>query len=459
MAMEKQERKRQLEQLGAGLLETWQAHLARSQSWPLPAALDFADALPVYRAWLQDLSKVQKSWLQAIDSTQDVLSVPMPWHWSSALAFPTPAAAPDHQEGPRSRQAFQVEPGAQPQSNAPRSMPPPASLPQHPPATMHPLASDAPTKQLQQAGSRRLATDFRSVENEEHASLLDFNAAPSSEKSKERQMPPSFQDKNRSERSKSAPLDEAVTRDITFGRLGDFAAFVRLPEEQDATAPPLKTPSSEMKSSGEASPMMPTPEKLPSEKNPQRSLPENSAPSDWNAFSQLPQKQSSPDSRQFHPNNQDESKAAFSRTSLPNSQPLRPQTPEHTSASLPDLQTTLVQRGQQTYSPNYPEIPAFTPSFQNPNNTVHSDEIASQMVQAPAERKKAAPAAAPNAEGRNFEVYAPSLPPRRPFSGPGVYNINSTAADRYSSDALRETDLIDQITEQLRRDYKRYYGG
>ncbi|MCB9232787.1 MAG: hypothetical protein H6581_14040 [Bacteroidia bacterium] len=79
--MEIKNRKQQLEQLGLGLVVGWQDRMVLSQSFSFASDSLLIHSMPQLREWLQDLWKLRSDWTGMVDDARDGFGDLMPWHW------------------------------------------------------------------------------------------------------------------------------------------------------------------------------------------------------------------------------------------------------------------------------------------------------------------------------------------------------------------------------------------
>jgi hypothetical protein len=83
MAMENQDRIQQLEQMGLDLHQAWMGKVC---AWDPVVAMQAAmpvDLLPESRSMFNDLLRMNQSWLQMVDHWGTLLDSGMPWHWNA----------------------------------------------------------------------------------------------------------------------------------------------------------------------------------------------------------------------------------------------------------------------------------------------------------------------------------------------------------------------------------------
>lgn len=181
------DRQRQLEQVGHDLQQVWASRLGRLSGFvDMPQGLSAQD-LPAYRALLSDLGSLKMSWELALAEMVQVLEPGLPWHWCEMGTGEAEAHPAVEMDEPKVlRQAPNLLPSTN--LNTPAL---PSSL-----TTMPPVSSSVP----------------------ESASISRTEDSPSISTEKQRQ--------------------------ISFKRLSDFAAFVKEEPQQleEQSRPSLQSP-------------------------------------------------------------------------------------------------------------------------------------------------------------------------------------------------------------------------
>ncbi|MEM7039126.1 MAG: hypothetical protein AAF570_19270 [Bacteroidota bacterium] len=79
--METHDRKTELTRIGADLAREWVGRMLRPAALAGPSMMGVDDALPGYRSWMLALGRMQADWLDMVGARAELLDDGMPWHW------------------------------------------------------------------------------------------------------------------------------------------------------------------------------------------------------------------------------------------------------------------------------------------------------------------------------------------------------------------------------------------
>ncbi|MEM0995710.1 MAG: hypothetical protein AAGN35_01465 [Bacteroidota bacterium] len=481
MAKGQSDRIEQLDALGRDLYQHWCVQIGQMQ--PVSCAvLDSGSAwMPAVRNCLQDLIRMQAGWNRAWQEGQHLLDPGLPWHWldlahgkakaettqespaitpRSPQAFPRPFAAPDLAPNPPRWRSPIPESGSQPAPNphsvdqrearTTQSSPHPKDAPGEPPALPRmTIENDAvPPRNLPQV------TPPQPPQLPASKSKTPKQKRPAKEAHQTPVMRPE------TDSPITGPESESPTPpQVSFGRLNDFAAALnRFSPPKTETIPPPDSPA--------ASPVVPQVDSESSdhstakfaearqEKIPPPPLPH--PPANSNPKPALgPASNPSVPKREGEAFPAPEADAPQAKSPIPPAPLARPSAftapPESWSAleqqwsalqETPALPQTAAKR-----STNSPPVTQRETSPPSPPDPVTVDSVESPLRQPAApEAQSDPPTPPPPRIGRVQRKFETELP-------------REMVAAARESRATELESLMQELTEQLQRDYKRYYGG
>lgn len=471
--MEKQDRTRQLEQLG---LEMHQAWMGRVCSWNPLESIPYAlqqDLLPESRSLFNDLLRMNRSWLTLADQWSGLLDSGMPWHWNgmgSATDAPSefPSQLPESSPG----DLFSRWPGQPLTEEKSKAVPSPKLSSNKPVHLKSALPGEKRKEQadipLPKAEKRPLKFAETTESKENQVAAIPNKQIP--DQPEEKRKHGTVKPADSPEKGNATLHEERKSMDqlreepqVTFRRLDDFAAMFRPGKDQNQGSIPQLNP--EAPENQTTAPTVPT---TPPHQR-QNSAPLHSVENSAEKHSALPltpdrerkatpRKQNSPQSLAEEPafqsidNHKDRSKDESANL-------LR----HPVFASGPEPTDSPADNGKAASAPG---VPAWDQLQKEWNRMGKSPEIQQQkgktapQIPAKPQQRNATETAATRIVA-NPKVESAGLKPvssrydveSRP--GPEFPSRDRTPADREA----QVENVMDQLLDQLQRDFKRYYGG
>lgn len=459
MTMEKQDRIQQLEQLGLAVHQSWMGKVC---SWNPVESMQYAmqpDLLPESRTLFNDLLRMNQSWMQMGEQWSSLTDSGMPWHWNGM-----------------GHELDSIPPSSDPSSTRTESTFP-KTWPIQPKEHTRP-AAPAPHKPKQpvQPNSLPPTVQKQSKNEAEFSKSQQLPAAETSAKKEEKKYPstvkPAFSSRKEStdlheeRKNVDQPLEEPQ---VTFRRLDDFAAMFRpgadqgkkeelnqtqpenrnqslpIPPAEDSPSHEL-SPLNSVKNSPQASisqPIANNSERQSSLRNPQMNPPASQLKSDSrttkNVANQSIQKTKLAQQKPFSEpaTSPAEKKVKLSTEQIESSAPAWEQLHKAWNQKGTSPETILQKNTSQK---NLPLEPAEHQSKDRPQVQTETDSTVAQ----------AKPAAETFGLKPGFSERKVTSYPQKDLSG------------RKRSMEEKEVEIenvMDQLLDQLQRDFKRYYGG
>ncbi|HHG83930.1 MAG TPA: hypothetical protein ENJ82_04210, partial [Bacteroidetes bacterium] len=273
------ERKQQLEQLGAGLVNDWQGRMALAGNLPIAPEMLLQDALPGYRTWLGDLWQMQQGWQGDVAGNASLFDAMLPWHWCALAQTSAQAHARAN--------AATFRTGAA------------SSAPVPPPHTRPPVFEVTPPKTKAVSPSKPALAGANSPHKMDHFDPRSHSQANTFSKGSHPKT-----ELRSSKQKLEAPAKPIVPAkgqetppEIVFRRLDDFAAFVQQPNarksfQQDTPNSPENTPPHDHFSNSASPTKYAAPKNLPESKakGPLKSSADNFISPEIHAPNNLPPK-------------------------------------------------------------------------------------------------------------------------------------------------------------------------
>lgn len=444
------DRMQQLEQIGMACRDAWQGRMAAVQAVPGMPVDMLRDALPTYRSWLGALAAMNQGWLGIADHGAPLLDPMLPWHWLGMGL-----SGKDNAEY-MAKEALRASASTLSAAESPASLSPSSSpIVQQSPANRSKLSERTQPQTL--ANERKTLPESDSPE---HHHPKSGKANANEEKQghvDEMSMHPQLTPEKKALPQNPFPEER---KQVIFRGIDEFAAFVQQPVFNDKV-PTQEKPSLELESregqvrslefedreeqvpfvetDGFRSQAVPTMEKRSPKEQKRREEKHESAIS---GILETEDSRSASQVAPSFPSTRSVPKISTGEvTTLP--------AWEQVQAHWEQLAEVPRQKAAPLRFPPAQRKAVQSPAIQEPEQR---SPLQRQQPEAPATEISAPAAQQPQTGTAQPAVQAPAVTPMawmgtpQPFA-PGL------------DESLRMEALMEALTEQLQRDFKRYYGG